>query len=336
MSCPRSMLPCLFVMLALSGCASVVEVKHDHDKIRDALIDLYTNQVIDNLILAANGMPFIQLDYTNATATVTVAEKGGLGGNQEIDGTRPLNMAARVGSVARTIKNTWMYSAEASNSNQIALTANPAVTNPEIYDAYLEYLMIPGSLRVSCDPPPKGAAHLCRKWHGNHYWVPVECRTQFLRLALLTTAQRGRRLLPAPDFFPVTLAAITGDVTTKFDQSQGVLTLVLKIDKQVPNDAGHIVFDVGDKHVDCPVRQFARGQFSPSMTDEIIVTFSPDKAPTLKSYDAVKGALPVGAKLYLNRYRPDSPPTTDELLQGVRFQLEQIRFNQLRPPGASL
>src|SRR6516165_1193156 len=87
-------LPALLVVIGFSGCASVSEVKHDQDKIRNALIDLYTNQVIDNLILAANGMPFIQVDYSNATPTVTIAENGSLGGNQEIDGSRPLNKAA--------------------------------------------------------------------------------------------------------------------------------------------------------------------------------------------------------------------------------------------------
>ena len=194
-------------------------MKGDQDKIRSALVDLYTNQVINNLILAANGMPFIQVDYTNATSTVTLSENGSLGGSQQITGASPLNQAARLAAVARGIMNIWNYSVGASNSNQIAVTANPATTNPEIYDAYLEYLILPGSLRVSCDPPPNGAAHIWRKWHENYYWVPVEYRYQFLRLALLTTAQRGRRLLPAPDYFAVTLSVITGDRTTDFDRT---------------------------------------------------------------------------------------------------------------------
>ena len=161
--------------------------------------------------------------------------------------------------------------------------------------------------------------------------MPVEYRTQFLKLALLTTAQRGRRLLPTPDFFAVTLGGIVEDKTTDFDQENGVLTFVMKIDKQVPNDAGHITFSAGGQQVDLSVRQFATPTFAPAMTDHIIVTFSPKRSPGLNNYDAVKAALPAGAKLYLNGYRPDSPPTTDELLQSVRFQLEQIRFNQLRP-----
>jgi hypothetical protein len=324
-------LPALLAATFAAGCASVAEVKCDQDKIRNALVELYTNQVIDNLILAANGMPFIQVDYSNATSTVTIAENGSLGGNQQITDVRPLNPAARLASVARGIMNVWNYSAGASNSNQIALTANPVNTNPEVYDAYLEYLTLPGSLRVSCDAPPEGAAHVCRKWHGNYFWVPVEYRTQFLRLALLTTAQRGRRLLPTPDFYAVTLTGITDDRTTTFDRRNGVFTLALKVDKKVPNDAGRVEFDVGDKHLALPVRQFAEGGVSPFMTDQILVTFSPEKAPDLNGYDAVRAALPVGAKLYLNAYRPDSPATTDELLQNVRFQLEQIRFNQLRP-----
>ena len=142
----------LVLVACLGGCALVAEVKGDQNKIRNALVELYTNQIIDNLILAANGMPFIQVDYTNATSTVTVAENGSLGGGQSVTDTRPLNAAARLAAVARgsPIRGT---TAGVSNSNQIAVTANPATSNPDD-DAYLEFLSLPGSLRVSCDPPP--------------------------------------------------------------------------------------------------------------------------------------------------------------------------------------
>ena len=327
-----AMLTPLIAATLAAGCASVAEVKGDQDRIRHALNDLYTNQVIDNLIRAANGLPFVQVDYTNATSTVTITENGSLGGNQQVNTTEPLNPAARLAAVARGVMNTWNYSAGAMNSNQIAVTANPVITNPEIYDAYLEFLTLPGSLRVTCEPPPDGAAHLFRKWQGKYYWVPAEYRSEFLRLALLTTAQRGRRLLPAPDSFAVALTGIAGQIADDFSARTGTVRLRIKLDQQVPNDTGHVDFTAGGKPISFPVEPYAPpGSPRPYMTGEIVVIFNPKTSPDLNSFEAFQAALPASAKLYLNHARPDSPPTTDQLLQAVRFQLEQIRFNQLRP-----
>ncbi len=69
----------------------------DQDKIRTALNALYGDQIIDNLIRAAKGLPFVQLDYTNATATVTVTEPGNIGGTQ----TSEPNSVNLVGSILR-------------------------------------------------------------------------------------------------------------------------------------------------------------------------------------------------------------------------------------------
>ena len=315
----------------ISGCATT-EVKVDQDKIRTALIDLYTNQVIDNLILAANGLPFVQLDYTNATATVTVSENGSIGGNQEVDATRPLNPAARLAAVTRSITTSWNYSAGAMNSNQVSLTANPAINNNEVYDAYLEFLTLPGSLRVSCNPPPPGAAHLCRKWKGNYFWVPTEFRTEFLRLSLLTTVQRGKRLLPVPDYYAVQLVEITDSAQDDFQKPSGAMDLTIKLDGKVPNDEGRLVLDLDGKAEEFSVKPFqGTGSPIPIMTDQIVIVFNPKKHPDLATVDALKGKFHTGVKLYLRHSRPDSPPSTDDLLQNVRFQLEQIRFNQLRP-----
>ena len=329
----RSLFPVVIGIfsVSLSGCATS-EVKYDQDKIRTALIDLYTNQIIDNLILAANGLPFVQLDYTNATATVTVAENGSVGGSQSVVDNRPLNAAARMAAVTRSITTGWNYGVGATNSNQIALTANPAISNNEIYDNYLEFLSLPGSLRVSCNPPPPGAAHLCRKWKGNYYWVPVEYRAEFLRLSLLTTVQRGgKRLLPVPDYFAVSLLEITDSFQDDLQKRNGAMDLTIKIDGKVPNEKGRLVLDESKK-IEFPSVPYQTddGQI-PVMTDRIVVKFDPRPYPDFKTVDALRSTFNTGVRLYLARSRPDSPPSTEDLLGNVRFQLEQIRFNQLRP-----
>jgi hypothetical protein len=326
----RAMLPALLLAPIAAGCLAVSELKCDQDKIRHALIDLYTNQIIDNLILAANSMPFIQVDYTNATSTVTINESGTLGGSQQITQGHPLNKAARMAAVVRSIQNTFSPTATAGNLNQIAVTANPAITSPEVYDAYLEFLSLPGSLRVSCDPPPECAAHIARQWHGKYYWVPVEYRTEFLRLALLTTAQRGKRLLPGPDFFAVKLTKVICPRTSPADELIGVFKLEMELDKEVPNDKGIVTYDSGDKKGEFAINPFVVKGKVPPTTNRIVVTFNPTTTPALKDRAAVEAALPITAKLKLDAYRPDAQ-STDDLLQSMRFQLEQIRFNTIRP-----
>jgi hypothetical protein len=314
-----------------AGCASVAEVQCDQDKIHRALVELYRDQVLDNLILASNGLPFIQVDYSNATSTVTLSESGTLGGNQQANTSRTLNKAARMAAVVRAFQNFWSYSASATNTNQISLTANPVTTSPEIYDAYLEFLSLPGSLQVSPDPPAECEQHVGKKWGGKHYWVPIEYRTEFLRLALLTTAQRGKHLLPAPAYFTVSLTGVLDAKTTAMDKRAGNFALVMQLDREVPNDDGNITVDIGDtKGVTLLVRKFIDGDFEPTMTRKLTVVFNPNRLPTLKVPTDVNKILPIEAKLKLDHFRPEAAGT-DELLQNMRFQLEQIRFNQLRP-----
>ena len=64
----------------LPGCLVISEARRDQDKIRTMLNTLYEDQIIDNLIRAANGLPFVQINYTNATTTITVTESGNVGG----------------------------------------------------------------------------------------------------------------------------------------------------------------------------------------------------------------------------------------------------------------
>ena len=155
----------LTAVLLSSGCA-IHQTQYDQDKIRLALEQLYENQIIDNLIRAANGLPFIQVDYTNATSTVTVSETANLGGSEGLATTRQRTLPGAVLALTRALSNTFNYGLAGTNSNQIALTANPAINNNEIYDAYLAFLNVPGSLVVSCDPPPKGRAHVCKRGGG--------------------------------------------------------------------------------------------------------------------------------------------------------------------------
>jgi hypothetical protein len=312
----------------LTGCLAVRETQNDQDKMRTALNNLYENQIMDNLIRAANGLPFVQIDYTNATSTVSVTESGNVGGTQDLTTSRQRNLPSMARMITRIFTNHWSYGVSGMNSNQIALTANPVINNNEVYDAYLQFLANPGSLVVSCDPPPDGKAHVWRKWKGNYYWVPLEYRYLFLKLSLVTTSQRGKRLQPVDPFFTVTVIKLTNPIPG----DEGTIFLTAKLDTTVPSDSGRIEFNVDGKRVVFTVDQVPSpvDRPAPETTDTIIIRFNPKAAGgVIHSVADFKSRLPLQGKLFLDNSRPQQPATGD-LLEAVRFQLEQIRLNQIR------
>ena len=314
---------------ALSGCLSVAETQHDHEKLRTALNSLYENQVIDNLIRAANGMPFVQLDYSNASTMVTVTQDGDIGATPSLVTTRDLSVSKKVlGLASRVFTNAWSYDLKAGNSNQISLTASPVKDDNAVYDAYLAYLTTENSLMVSCDPPPPGAAHITRKWQGNYYWVPVEHRFLFLRLALITSFQRGKTLLPTDRFYTVSVvkAIPVGDPAP-----DGTLTFTLVLSDSVPNDTGSIEFTVdGSTSKKYPVTPRDEDKAAATISSFTMI-FLPDdsSAPFKTSDDFKKLRLPITAKLLLDNNRP-APKNSDDLLRAVQFGFDQLRFNQVR------
>jgi hypothetical protein len=50
---------------------------------------------------------------------------------------------------------------------------------------------------------------------------------------------------------------------------------------------------------------------------------------------AMFATFPQTGKVYLLNQRP-APPSTEDLINRVNFQLQQIQFNQLRVPAAGL
>jgi hypothetical protein len=313
-------------LLFAQGCA-IHQTQYDQDKIRCTLNTLYENQIIDNLIRAANGLPFTQIDYSNATSTVTVLQTGDIGTTQDAVRTRELSLPMKALTLTKELTNHIGWGIHGENSNQIALTANPVLNNNEVYDAYLQFLANPGSLVVSEDPPAPERAHVCRKWHGKYYWVPIEYRFLYLRLALITTAQRGKRLQPPDDFFAVSVQ----EILHTEEGERGTSLLTVRITAPVTNDTGRIEFVVDGKTARYPVTQLPSvNGVRPDSDTAIRIAFDPRANDgAISSVQDFQARLPIDGKLFLEHSHPE-PPDTDTLLQSLRFQLEQIRLNQLR------
>jgi hypothetical protein len=376
----------LICCLALSGCA-VHQLHSDHDKIRTALLDLYTNQIIDNLIRAYNGLPIIQLDYTNAVATVTVVDTESLNDTLATSSTvvttnslspsltngatssatkttsaTPSTVAALTAtltsaaatalSVVTThgLVNTVAGTSTHSNSNQVALTATPVTTSNDVYDAYLYFLSLQGSLQAGpCQPEPDQAV-IWKKVGKVYYWVPAEFRKEFFALSLATTAQRGNPV-PSTLSFERTLLTVSAPPETP-DSYLGknqdkVRSFDVVLDRSVPNAPGEMVID--GKTLSFTYYTPAQGpRPATTKTIRLYVNFTPQLDPA-KSDGSKTLQTPFGAtdeeqfisairtktpkvSLFIKGHQPE-PPTTNDLLNRANFNLQQIQLNQLRGTG---
>jgi hypothetical protein len=305
---------------------------------RTVLLDLYTDQVMDNLIRTSNGMPIVQLDYSDITGTVTQSSNASYGGEQTLGTDR--NDVGLI--VLRSFSNMFNYGIGGSNENQLTISANPVLNNNEVYNAYLEFLAKPERLVMSCEPPPPGAAHIVRCvpqscGHGLkhskeklYYWVPAEYGTDFFRLSMVTTVQRGQPL-STPEFFENTIEdAIVS--TPEGDKKHTRLTLVFE--KSLPNDNGLMRVPMGDTTLTLRLSRFTTkvdGEEVPSgkMTTQLWILLPQKEVPELTAEKLRPMLLGKKVRIDLDNYRP-TLTTTEDLFKSVRRNVNLIRLNQIR------
>jgi hypothetical protein len=284
-----------------SGCA-VSQLHSDQDKLRSVFLDLYTNQTLDNLVRAANGLPIIQIDYAIGSADVSIMDTVNATDMFSTTHTKTVSAAAtRLVSVMRTTMNTLGAGFMTDDLNKVALSASPFVGGVETYHAYLQFLAIPGSLQITPTPPPPGAAHVVCQFRGDYYWVPIDFADKFYQLSLCTTVDRGKLLEPPPKYFSVTVQSIVWD---KCQPGQCLVTL----DKIVPNKAGSLALS-NDTRVTVVEKPRTGGKRIVASPD-ILCEFNPNSPPLLGP----------GTKARLSLEGIEAPPpTTQDLLDAVPF-----------------
>jgi hypothetical protein len=359
----------LIPSLAFSGGCRSQQLGYDQNQFRQVLLQMYEDQLMDNLIRARNRMPLLQLDYTNITGTVTHAGTASVGGGPT--GTRTTTFvkptaATAGGSLVRLASQAFNYNVNASQINQLTVTANPIVDNSALYMAYLNFVERPGRLVQSCDPPPPGAAHVVREVGKEFYWVPAEYRNEYLELALRTN---GVRTDPsdAAAYYEVTVTGATAVLPASGSPAKDAtvtitlgITGVLPKDDGVPNDRGWMTAvlkgrewrfklvetrmidlpaDVQRQHKD-KKDEYTNG--TPTRTLKLRYIFDPtddsnkerpDKddlrsAPFLPGEIAEALASRV-VRVELDHYKPTAPALEDTL-GSIRTQAELLRLNQLQ------
>jgi hypothetical protein len=206
------------LILLMPGCLGR-QVASDGSNFRQALLDMYTDQAINNLIAARSNRPFVQLAYHDLNITDTQMAKLGL--SNEVDPTHTSTVIAATGALLnsmRMVTDTLGFSASLECDRQFNFKADPAANSPDIYDYYQAFALDTGLLRESPEEPCVGV-YLKKKCGDTWYWIPSEASSLFLQLVLKTAFLRGPD--PAP---PIYWQNVIASLETRYDENGAAVT----------------------------------------------------------------------------------------------------------------
>lgn len=134
-----------FLVLAgtaiMSGCTST-HVHWNATKLREAAIEYYSDQVMDNLIRARNGELFLHVNLTLLTAQVTSKVAGNVGAGETTTDTITRGPAGLISAAATTVKP-FSWSVTPERSDVLTLTAVPEINDSPMYELYIQFLNLP-------------------------------------------------------------------------------------------------------------------------------------------------------------------------------------------------
>lgn len=339
---------CLIVLwlVVFAGCRAQ-QLQSDQADARATILALYEDQLMDNLIRAANDLPIIQIDYTNVTGTIThVGSVTGGATQTNVDNRafhRPSD--APISNYAfpteRALTNVYNLSGTGSQTNQLTMTANPVINNNAIYDAYLEFLS-KGGLRADINDPrgrkvqltadERPHVGLVRRWPRDrkYYWIPESSARAFLKLSLVTTAQRGERA-SRPLYFEAIVQSVV-----RSQRIAGTTTgyrVVLRLDKPIPVDSGRLTVTLKGKEETFHIERASQDEdgkpidlTKPTSLIPIIYDESEEPKLSLAEFtDAIKGQP---ARIRLENVVPGDAKT-DQLIDAIKELTNEQRLQRL-------
>jgi len=315
-----------------SGCLSR-QVAKDGMGFRQALLDMYTDQAMDNLIRARNNMPFVQVAYRNLLVQDTDRLTGKLDATQTVGASRDQTFATGVSAVVRrSLQNVYALGGSASRDRQMSFYADPITDKNDIYEAYLLFAHNPELLMVS-DRKPTCNVHLMRKKDHQYYWIPVEAGPAFLDLVLRTAFMRGPETAP-PAYYDVKIARIAD----KKDAGEGLISLFLVFNRKVPNGSATLVATLKDGRkvrlgLDRVVEAYKVDgkDVKPPAHGEEIDRLRAMWNPEAEGFTDLNLLESKAVHLYSHFFPPEAP-TPDVAIQRVIDDLGRIRANQSLAP----
>jgi hypothetical protein len=299
-----TVVPILGLLMGFVGCKAQ-QLQNDQDYIRQTVLQLQEDQLMDNLVRAQNGLPILHLDYSRMTGTVTLNANASLGGSQ---------------SAGSGIMNVIQWSTGASNQQVLTVTADPVLENNEVYDAYLQFID-DGHFKVTCDMPTCDMAHLVREYCGLYYWVPAVSAADFLRLSMVTSVQRGQPF----DVREAFRTKVEAFVETPKRVDGQIYEGVVRLGQSIPNDQGFMTAILAGVERKLDV-QFYDGEGAVERgerTDRLNVVFNLGELEM--SLDEVVEALAdADVEFHLDNHRV-VVPTTEDLVESIRDDLHLLR-----------
>ena len=315
-----------FVVVA-PGCRGR-QLQDDQMDFRCRVQRMYLDQVMDNLIRADRGLPFVQLDYSDITGTATTNRSANAGASHNFDRDRTFSGIAVLTGIAKTTANAFDYGFDASQENQLTVTAEPVLDDNGLYIEYLRFVKRPDRLLKSPQAPPCGAAHIVRQCGDMFYWVPVEHKDEFLQLSMRATVLREQgQLISVPAFFETEVMGIvnTKEIEGTGDEKLMFYRVQIKLAEEVPNDAGKIVDAVINGRVHTfrvqPLKQVELG----SDTNVLELVYSSRELDVTPD-ELGKALAGQTIRLELEFFRPPTP-TLERVLKSVERETRLNRLN---------
>lgn len=316
----KRILFCLYISLSLLGCRSV-QLGIDQSNMRDTLLNLYQEQVLDNLVRTHLNYPILQIDYSNITGTVGQTASGNLGQTNTKTNNTPMQGAT--GAVFNKVRTYVLsYGGSTSQTSQLTMTGQPVINEDSVYQAYVDALKkYPDIIKRADGPLRRGEYHLTHQFQGVTWYVPTERAPEFFKLYLATAVQRQTKV-------HVSLTVQTGiiDVVKVSELSPTQSVLEIRLKDKILNDSGKLTVAVNgiEKNLRYqPIRNIPEGQ----PTDRVRL-INDETVSHLKGEELAKAIAGKDATLQNDRFVPGMLPTLQNQLESIHSQQELLRLEQ--------
>jgi hypothetical protein len=289
---------------------------------REALLCMYTEQIIDNLIRAYENQPFVQLEYTELFAQQLdeIGADGTMG--ETVTDSRGTAFSADSSSTSgRNIVSAFSISGSVNWKGTLNFKARPITNRNRVYQAYIDFVREPARF-VRCKQAPAEAVHILRRRNGYYYWVPKGAAEDFLELAMITTFKHGPETVRG--YYEVKVVRVgETEQTGRGDTIKATLTF----DTFVPNGDALLVVDTGKvvpgRKIGIPLLELE--DMEPGApTRKLTARWSPSK----RGIDA-ESLQDQKARVYSKEHPPEvgADPVVDLLERTVNV-LDRIQANQ--------
>jgi hypothetical protein len=314
-----------FVVTAV-GCQAR-QLYREEVNFRQAMTDMYTEQAIDNLIRAREGLPFVQLSYSAALIQSTDMFGGSFSPSFTGSESATRGAAGAVVSTASSVGRTFGFGSSASRAKLVSFHADPVTNQNDVYEAYLAFAGDP-NLLIASDHPPDCSV-VCQKQCGQrYYYVPLEAGRAFQTLVLKTALMRGPETVPPGDY-DVQVVRVTSEESPA---RPGTVIAQIYFNSPVPNGVGLMVLKLDGRTVKLPVTSMPQTEDGKPLDDgspaqRLEAQWNP-KTRGIGPDDLLNKHVHIYSYLY-----PPEAPTVSPFPQQVLNELDSIRANVSSPPS---